>query len=595
MTTILLFAIGLAALLFVWLELRRPNRQRLVWRLMAVLLATAALGLLAFRPFLSVRTVPGTAILLTQGVSADSLETLLQSLPAKPAIYAIDSNLADAFSRYGAGILPDLASLRRNHPQVKSLHLLGYGLTEHHLEELDSVTVIPHLSQPSGGLDAANWTRQVALGDPLVLQGVYQNTGDSPVRLRLEGFGTGLDSLEIAAGQRQAFTLRSTPKEAGLFVFKLTIRAGKKVTAEKIPFRVEPRQPLRVLFLESFPTFGSKFLKAYLAEAGHSVAARAAISKEKFRTEFLNAEQVSLNRMTAVLLEKFDLIILDDASLKRFSPTEKAAINSAVRDGIGVLVLASGSPFPTVPPFFGFQLSVAPGPEETRLSPEWSGSPAKPAPVTFPSLFLKASPVVRPLATDPKGQTLAAVKPYGLGRVAVAVAGNTFEWVLSGQPGLHASWWSHLLTVTARKRLEPEMWRVAAPLPQVDRPATIQLVRNGSQLPELTVDSIALYPQQAASGLSLWESTFWPRREGWHMAAIASGKPYPLYIYDPGDWPDLQARQRYEATLAFVNGRQATAATTALPPATRREPVPEIWFYLLFLVSAGYLWLERKL
>jgi hypothetical protein len=187
------------------------------------------------------------------------------------------------------------------------------------------------------------------------------------------------------------------------------------------------------------------------------------------------------------------------------------------------------------------------------------------------------------------------VKPYGLGRVAVAVAGNTFEWVLSGQPGLHASWWSHLLTATARKRLEPELWRVTAPLPQVDRPATIQLVWNGSQLPELTVDSIALYPQQAASGLFLWESTFWPRREGWHLAATPSGKPNPLYIYDPGDWPDLQARQRYEATLRFVNEGQATAATTALPPATRHEPVPEIWFYMLFVVSAGYLWLERKL
>lgn len=111
--------------------------------------------------------------------------------------------------------MPDLAYLRRNHPQVKSLHLLGYGLTDYQLEELDSVNVIPHLSQPSGGLDAANWTQQVTLGDPLVLQGVYQNTGDGPVQLRLEGFGTGLDSLEIAAGQRQAFRSGLLPKKPG--------------------------------------------------------------------------------------------------------------------------------------------------------------------------------------------------------------------------------------------------------------------------------------------------------------------------------------------------------------------------------------------
>jgi hypothetical protein len=194
-----------------------------------------------------------------------------------------------------------------------------------------------------------------------------------------------------------------------------------------------------------------------------------------------------------------------------------------------------------------------------------------------------------------KGQILAAVKPFGLGSAAVAIAGNTFQWVLTGKPALHASYWSHLLAATARKPRERETWQVVPHLPQTHRPATLHLVREEAQVPALTVDSTAVYPQQSAAGLPGWESTFWPRHEGWHTALTTTGEPFTWYAYGPGDWQDLQIRETYEATLAFTGNGPTLAAKTALTPVTRQEPIREVWFYLLFLLGAGYLWLERKL
>jgi hypothetical protein len=417
------------------------------------------------------------------------------------------------------------------------------------------------------------------------------------VQLRLAGFGKGLDSVTVAPGATARFALRATPKETGPFVFHLESTTGtRRLGAEKIPFEVTPKRLLNVLFLESFPTFGGKFLKAFLSEAGHRVAARTAISKGKFRTEFLNAPPAALGRLTPTLLAGLDLVILDDASLRELGGAERGLLRGATRDGLGVLVWASEGKLPGQAPFSAFRLAAVPGPEERRLALDWTGGPADVPPIPFPSLAVENTPAVRPLVTAGQYGTLAAFAPYGLGGVTVAVTGNAFEWVLAGQAPVHASYWSHLLTATARRREVSEHWRVATPLPAPDAPATLQRVSADPQLPALAVDSTTVYPQQATAGLGGWESTFWPRREGWHAARTAGGAPFRWYVFGRNDWTGRQARHRYEATLAYLADEDATGSVaTPATQVTRQETVPPVWFYGLFLLSVGYLWLERKL
>jgi hypothetical protein len=596
MTSLLYVLIGLLALLLTWQELRRPDRRRLAGRVVAVLGAAVALALLVARPSYPIAVNPQVAVLLTPGAPADSLRALLAALPAETAAWTTDSSLAGRVAGTPVQWVSDPAQLRRRQPGLRTVHLLGHGLPGHQLSPLDSVRVVPHLTPPPAGLAAASWTEQVALGEPLVVQGEYQNATGEAVQLRLTGFGQGFDSVTVAPGATARFSLRATPKETGPFVFHLESLAGsRRLGAEKIPFEVTPKRLLDVLFLESFPTFNGKFLKAFLSAEGHRVAARAAISKGKFRTEFLNAPPTALGRLTPALLAGRDLILLDDAALRDLGGAERTLLRSAIRDGLGVLVWASGRELPGQAPFTAFRLSVAPGPEERRLVLRWPGGPADPPPLTFPALSLANAPAVRPLVEAGKDGIVAAFTPFGRGGVTVAVAGNAFEWVLGGRAPVHAAYWSHLLTATARRREASEGWRVATPLPVPDGPATLQLVSANPQLPALSVDSTAVYPQQTTAGLGGWESTFWPRREGWHAATTAAGALFRWYVFGRNDWPGLQARHRYHATQSYLAaGNRDAAADADAAPGTRREMVPPVWFYGLFLLSVGYLWVERK-
>ena len=597
MTSLLYVLTGLLALLLTGQELRRPDRRRRAGRVVAVLGAAAALALLVARPSYRVAVNPQVAVLLTPGAPVDSLRALLAALPGETSAWTTDSSLTGSVAGTPMQWVSGPAELRRRQPGLRTVHLLGHGLPGHQLPPLDSVRVVPHLTPPAAGRLAANWTEQVALGEPLVVQGEYQNASAGTVQLRLAGFGKGFDSVIVAPGAKARFSLRATPRETGPFVFHLESLAGnRRLDAEKIPFEVTPKRVLDVLFLESFPTFNGKFLKAFLSGEGHRVAARAAISKGKFRTEFLNAPPTALGRLTPTLLAGLDLIILDDAALRDLGSAERGLLRNAIRDGLGVLVWASGGDLPGQAPFTAFRLSVAPGPEERRLPLRWLGSPADPPPLTFPPLSVENVPAARPLVEAGKDGIVAAFAPFGLGGVTVAVAGNAFEWVLGGRAPVYASYWSHLLTATARRREASEHWRVATPLPVPDVPAVLQMVSANPRLPELLVDSTAVSPQQTTAGLGGWESTFWPRREGWHAATTAAGAPLRWYVFGSSDWPGLQARHRYHATRAYLAaGNPAASADARAASTIRREAVPPVWFYGLFLLSVGYLWVERKL
>jgi len=128
-----------------------------------------------------------------------------------------------------------------------------------------------------------------------------------------------------------------------------------------------------------------------------------------------------------------------------------------------------------------------------------------------------------------------------------------------------------------------------------NQPVALQLTTMGGTLPELAIDSVAAYPRQVGAAANRWEATYWPQRDGWHGAKTSVGKPFYWYVYGNEDWRRQRERNRYTATLQHLAGQFATANQSQPGTVSRTEPVPPLWFYLLFLLSAGYLWLERKL
>ena len=92
---------------------------------------------------------------------------------------------------------------------------------------------------------------------------------------------------------------------------------------EKLPIEVTAEQKLQILFPQKFPTAEARHLKNYLVEKGHSLALRYQTSKNIFKYEYANHDQIRMERLRVELLSSFDLVFIDSHVLGELSEVEK--------------------------------------------------------------------------------------------------------------------------------------------------------------------------------------------------------------------------------------------------------------------------------
>src|SRR5476651_119204 len=116
--------------LSVWKEVQRVSKSNLVLRIVAVVIAVAALACIAIPlTYQTGETVSDKheAVLLTDGFSADSLK----KYPDVP-VFTTSSSIKKEYP--SSVLLNNLAEIRSDHPQITGLHVLGYGLEEDELK-----------------------------------------------------------------------------------------------------------------------------------------------------------------------------------------------------------------------------------------------------------------------------------------------------------------------------------------------------------------------------------------------------------------------------------------------------------------------------
>ncbi|MDX5438774.1 MAG: hypothetical protein LPK03_16355, partial [Pontibacter sp.] len=86
---------------------------------------------------------------------------------------------------------------------------------------------------------------------------------------------------------------------------------------------------------------------------------------------------------------------------------------------------------------------------------------------------------------------------------------------------------------------------------------------------------------------------YWPRQSGWYKVETPEAAPYFFFVQKPSDWEHESIAARKAATEAFVATQNASPAADTI--AYKEEPVSLIWFFALFVLSSGFLWLEEKL
>ncbi|GAB2873997.1 hypothetical protein [Hymenobacter ruber] len=584
--------LGLGLLVLAW---RRPRRRQRAARLLASAAAVAALWFTAFPPLRHLPAARAEAILLTPGYSSDTLRQLRQRLGAGTAVWAYgDVEKADNIRP-----LASVLTLAEQRPTLRRLHILGHGLPAADLPLLGTLAVQQHQSAPFAGFGTAFWPAKLPLGETLQLEGTVTAHGRAIAAwVVLRAAGTGRDSMKLPTGGGP-FRLRYQPKTAGLATYELLLRRpGLPLLGEPVPVEITTPALPTVLLLTAAPSFEFKFLKNYLAEAHYPVALRTSVSRGLVQTDFVNQPAQSLDRLTPALLARYSVLVADAATIATLTASETQALQAALRAGrFGLVTLAEAAPLPRIAPAradFAVQTRPANAPAQPLAWPDAPGE----ARATLPAQ-LQPNPNLRTLITGPRQLLLAASRRVGLGFAVVSVVPETFRWGLQGHAAVYASFWNRLLAAALPPAPAEASWHAGSRWPRPAQPLTLHLAADFPAAPP-TVAPLAGGPAvrlalRQDTRLPEWSTAqFWPGAAGWHQVRGPGRVSYNFYVYPPTAWlgPELQEReQATEQLAAAAVVPQATAATQA----TVAEPWPAGWFFGLFLLAAGYLWLEEKL
>jgi hypothetical protein len=546
----------------------------------ALIVALLALLAIGVRPRWHAGVGSTEAVLATPGADAAAVRRLADSLGEAPTLD-------------GPRAARRLASLRR-------LHVVGWGLDPDTWHELDSIPVTFHPSAVAPGIARVSWPAQIPLGDDVVVEGTARHLPADAVITLLDP-GGGADST--ALGDAGTFQLTVHPRSLGpmLAVLRVSIR-DRVVVQETIGVSVVAPQVPRLLILESSPRFETRTLRVWLSRNHGAVAIRSAISRDRFRTEFVNRVRIGLDAVTPRLLSEFDVVMIDGRTLAGLATGEREALRRAVTDaGLGVLiepdtvVYDSTTRFSDRAFFISFDFVPAHDVDERTVRPVWPGHRSTATAVPAAPYTLAERFGSEPLIEDGTGGVVAEAAPRGAGRVGISVVRESARWVRMGEQETFAAFWSRLLTALAGPGTA-EGWEIASPGPWlVNRPVAVTVDAAGDHPVAVVVgpsgarDSVFLARDPLVS--TRWGGLFWPRETGWHRVVAARGPSF--YVQTGAAWRSRQSAELLEASARYLVGANGLALGSGMPTPISR-PVPAGWFFGLFLLSAALLWSRRR-
>ncbi|RZK58765.1 MAG: hypothetical protein EOO91_07315 [Pedobacter sp.] len=584
---IILVCIAFAGFL-IFKELKRSDKSRLISRWIASVLMVAcfALIIIPINYLVKKQEPAGVLNLLTAGTALDTIATI------KGAKYDLDSTLFPIRKNQKINHIAELAYYLKEHPTVKRINIYGYGLSENELETLRNKQISFYPSNVPSGVISVSWQKKLKAAESLKVQGVYYNGTKEPVKLKLYGMGTSLDSVNVKPHTEFNFSFINRPKQIGKTIFNLIASQGSDtLSVEPVPFEVENKQAINVLILASFPDFEYKFLKKWLYENQYAVALRSQISKNKYSTDFLNMKAVDLNQLNQALLKNMDLVVIDEAELAAIPGSDRSSIYNAVDNGMGLIIRVS-NPKPQANAQ-NFNQYEVPSTIEKPLSLR-SSDQLKFSDLSFKqTLFLKSSVNNQALITDETGKILVNSRLSGMGKIITSTFSSTYQWQLAGKQFDYSGFWSLLFAKSLRKKIEIQSFAFVPQFPSVDEKTRLMLSLADSKTPSILIDSVKINPRQNMEMPSEWDGFYWPKNFGWKRLSN-NQKTENIYFYKNTDWKSAKSFVKLQHTANFVANESIKAAEGVEIEYLAKESISKWWFFVGFLLAISFLWYEQR-
>lgn len=565
----------LALCLLIWLEIKR-NQKLLAARLVAVCIAVLSIACLALKPVQSIKKT-SDIIILTPGYNKTVLDSLLKTNP-KHQLYAIK------------GVSNKEATLLENYRELGNLKgnlsFLGLGIPEYMLEYVDTSSVAVYPSPVPEGFITHDQKKIYTVNHIGQVQGIFNSHGKS-YTLKLRTSNEPEDSVVVMGKKSHLFSLEFTPKNSGLYLYTLTAvdSLGKVIHTENLPVQVEEEKPLSILFLCDYPSAEIRFLKNFLETRNHQLTLRYKISKDRYRTEFINTPQKSIGRVNSVTLQNFDLVLTDASSLASLSDNELLQIKNAMKFGLGIVTLIDApAPSSKATKFLSFNL--------TRIKSDSASLIVqnKKLKTSATSVSVSSERKLFNTLSESSGRVVSGYYQYGKGKSGFQLLSNTYSLLLSGEKETYAELWSPLLEQVSRKEVKKYDLFFTTPSPYYqDEPIAFEIIA-AAEKPIVRIDSVEIPLTEDASIKNVWHGKIWAGKIGWHEVTIDQDSSRNNFFTTENDqWKNLRINNQQRLLQKI-----ASSGKKADERITHRE-IPPFIFFIVFILSAGFLWLAPKI
>lgn len=487
--------------------------------------------------------------------------------------------LPEAPAELDAERVPDLATALRRHPETVALQVRGDGLAARDREAAAGRSID---FRPS---DAPRGVVELVLPDAATLGGIIEFSG------RVQGVaGAALELLD-PAGQRVdrtladpagRFRLTAPARAAGAVEFGLRLLDADEIERERLPLPVwvQAPAPLRLWIQAGAPGAELKYLRRWASDTGAALHSRVAVGAGLSLGD-------APRPLTPAALREHDALILDARSFEALSDGQFDAIDTALQQGLGVLLRLD------LPPSARSRArlrrwGLAPEGEGEVGAVHLGGADAD-LPVLSGLRLAAADEDAAPLRTDADAPILGYWRARGRGRVGFITLIDSYRLVLAGAPQRHGALWSRILGTLARATASlPEA--AAGGLNWVDERIELCGLTDGARLrtPDGATITLALDPASGARRCA----AYWPTQAGWYrLSANYDAEARPFAVLPTVSGRALRAEARRSATSAL-------AASAARRPesgsSVRRAGSPWPWLGTWLALATLVWWLERR-
>lgn len=574
----LLISLGLLlTLLFLYLEVKRKT-SLLPARILALLLMMMSLILLFLQPsYLSTSTSSGY-LLLTEHYDKDNVDSLLNAYPSLELIHT-----ADAKPHKGSRLLQPY-ELAKLDPSIRFIVGEGLSLSDLDLLENKNISYLP-TSYPMGITDL-HLPKFVTVNEKQSLHGTF-NTNNNTL-LRLVGPGGVEDSVLLSANKTSTFSFSFKPLSTGQFLYSLEWTDKETIHREKIPVNVMPAKVLNTLILQAAPGIELRTLKNFLAEGNHGISVRSQLSKNKYRSEFINSPALNLSFLTTELLKKFDLVVLESSTLTTLSKGDRKSLEQAISEGLGILILLNSEPDKEkiLQQFLPLKKRVS---DQDTVSLVYENQ--QKFKVKLGPTQVESHPYLLPHVQ--KGSSVYAGHiPHGFGKIGFQCLEETYRLRLQGENDAYAYCWTDLLKGTSRDDLPSSKVRLQQEFPYYAN-EVIPFTLLSEAVPLVKSSNINIPLQEDIHIDNRWHGSVRFNSPGWQAIHNTTDSiSYTFYISGEEEWSSLRLVHQMKLLRNKVKGFHETEE---IVQTEERKNVTPWFFFALFLLSTGFLWLAPKL